>query len=156
MSTEKENTETSAILTVVNWIRDGSLDGEFEALETAMNDRRENRKQAVMDQVHEVFGRDAVVQLSVPPDMDDLFDDSSESTTDTRPIETNPFLKKQAAEDDEPPITDTLDSLPVNQVEREMIEQGKVESLPIEHRGAIIGGLTSSDMWRVENYLTPY
>lgn len=152
MSTE-ENTEEQKIedpamgfenlQVCLNAIMAGQFDGRFDKIVEAMDERREARKTAVMNQVREVFGPDAVVQLSVPPDMDD----PSESTPDARPIETNPFLKKQAAEDDdEPSITDTLDSLPVNQVEREMIEQGKVESLPIEHRGAIIGGLTSSDM----------
>lgn len=135
---------------VTGWIKEGYFDGQFDTLTEAMVERRLARRDAVLAQVREVFGPDATVQLSIPPEPDE-----PEPPALT---EINPFFKKHQSieyrvtdtvelpDDEEKVPTDALDSLPLSDVEKQMIEQRNADSIPVEQRGAIISGLAPSDM----------
>lgn len=147
--TEEQNIEQQVeeqeIDKTVALIRSGDFDGSFDKIVAAMGERRETRKQAVLAQVREVYGQNAVVSIpSVPTDK-----------ALSEHVESNPFLRKQQSTDEM--VTNEMQTLDNNEVgdalsgdtgdiEKRMIEESAAEQLPIERRGAIIGGLSSSDI----------
>lgn len=56
-------------------------------------------------------------------------------------VHTDTWFEWEQADDDEQVVDEVTSG-----IERQMVEQGKMENLPIEQRGAIIGGLSSADI----------
>jgi hypothetical protein len=124
----------------------GRYDGEFDRIMEAMDARRSQRKAEVFAQVQEVFGPEARIS----------FGEKSEPPAEERPTEDNPFVRvaaeaARAVRNDEIELRaddEVVDPLADSEsdVERQMVDEGKIENLPIEQRGAIIGGLSSSQI----------
>lgn len=120
-------------------IADGLFDEDLARVEGVCKDRRDLLKQKVLDQVHEVFGPDAVVQIP-------RSGHRARAGVLPRP---NPFVDKAQGKDltfTTPTDTEedviTPDALADEKLE--VINSG--EQVPIEMRGAIIGGLSVSDI----------
>lgn len=129
-------------------IDQGKYDNNFALIEEQMQKRRTARQEEVLAQVHEVFGEDA--EITLPEEetpLNKLFKKTGEEKSEIE--KPNPFFRRaqtqqepQVEEESEP--GDALDSM--NELENKMITEGSAQEVPIESRGAIISGLSSSDI----------
>lgn len=122
---------------VVKAVICGKYDDHFAAIDQALEDRRRARRDAVLAQVKEVFGDNAEVRLT---DIAPLAPQPEPRQTVPGPND-NPFVQRaqQASGNSEVVTEDALSDL-------DSVEAGMEEPLDIERRGAIIGGMHSSDM----------
>jgi hypothetical protein len=119
-------------------IVDGLFDEDLARIEGVCKSRHDILRQKVLDQVHEVFGPDATVTISrgaSPEPKHNRFIDRA------RQAEAAPPEPPELSDDepDDEPITDRLADATL-----EAINSG--EQVPLEMRGAIIGGLSVADI----------
>lgn len=119
---------------VTSSIAHGNFDGLFDKIEQAMQSRRKARQELVLKQVREVFGEHATVQTSDKLTPDNPFVRRAQDF----PMEKLPRIVGQM---DDAPTPDPLEDSSMNEVESQMIAE-----VPIESRGAVISGLSSSDI----------
>lgn len=130
---------------VTRAIERGKYDGNFGDIEKAMEARRLKRKSEVMAQVKEVFGSDAKIS----------FENHSEDENPFVKRAKQPIVATDHSRDEierlneelsDGPTPDPLESNTMDNLEQRMISEGAALEVPIERRGAIISGLSSSDI----------
>lgn len=104
-------------------VRDGSYDDDLLEIQSTLDERRKALQEKVLIRVKEVFGPNArVVDIGMPQ--------SSERS--------NPFVERVQEKEEDQPMPDALSS------SEQRANEG--EKPVIESRGAIIGGISSSDI----------
>lgn len=165
MADEEKQRKVSvpSIERVVKAISEGAYDESISEIQVALDKRRDVLKEQVLERVRRIYGEDAEIVVSKDSHQTSSLTEkrnpfvqkaeregASESEHPTL-VDPVPLTASTADEIDENRITDDpLDNvngeagLPMNEVERRMASGEQI--VDIEHRGAIIGGMSASQM----------
>jgi hypothetical protein len=157
------------IETFIDLIKSGEFDDHLTGLQDALDYRRDQLKEGVLERVREVFGPEARVSLPDDSPLSNLFRKTAEAKKLEPDVGKNPFIEKKrpAPEIADPQVLEDDDQIIEALPEPEQpqphsqppyapagtggippvvarINEG--EQPPIEQRGAIIGGLSSGDI----------